>query len=110
MTTKLPAVAACALGCLMLATSPVAGQARMEGRGSLPGIFLKATREAQKWDEPAEPAKLVGPICFVGTKGLGSFLIKGSEGHVVLYTGMSGSGPMIEKSITKLGLNPKDVK
>src|SRR3954453_11549172 len=110
MTTKLPAVAAGALGCLMLATNPVAAQARMEGRGSLPGIFLKATREAQKWDEPAEPAKVVGPIYFVGTKGLGSFLIKGSEGHVLLYTGMPGSGPMIEKSIVKLGFKAADVK
>ena len=82
----------------------------MDGRASLPGIFLKAARTAQKWDEPAEPAKVVGPICFVGTKGLGSFLIKGSEGYVLLYTGMPGSGPMIEKSIVKLGLNPKDVK
>ena len=71
---------------------------------------LKTVRTALKWDEPAEPARVVGPIYFVGTKGLGSFLITGSEGHVVLYTGMPGSGEMIEKSITKLGFDPKDVK
>ena len=65
---------------------------------------------ALRWDQPAEPARIVGPIYFVGTKGLGSFLIKGSEGHVVLYTGMPGSGEMIEKSITRLGFSPKDVK
>jgi metallo-beta-lactamase class B len=110
MKTKLPILAACALGCLAPAGSPVAAQPPREGRGSLPGVFLKATREAMKWDEPADPAKVVGPIYFVGTKGLGSFLITGSEGHVLLYTGMPGSGPMIEKSITRLGFNPKDVK
>jgi metallo-beta-lactamase class B len=63
-----------------------------------------------KWDEPAAPARVVGPIYFVGTKGLGSFLITGAAGHVVLYTGMPGSGAMIEKSIARLGFNPKDVK
>jgi len=65
---------------------------------------------ALRWDEAAEPAKIAGPIYFVGTKGLGSFLITGSEGHVLIYSGMPGSGEMIENSITKLGFKPKDVK
>lgn len=73
-------------------------------------LFLQTARTFLKWDEAAEPAKIVGPIYFVGTKGLGAFLIKGSEGHIVLCTGMPGSGPMIEKSIDKLGFKPKDVK
>lgn len=75
-----------------------------------PPLFLRTARTLLKWDEPAEPAKVVGPIYFVGTKGLSSFLITGSEGHVLIYTGMPGSGQMIEKSISKLGFNPRDVK
>lgn len=71
---------------------------------------MKVARTALKWDDPAEPAKVVGPIYFVGTKGLASFLITGSEGHVLMYTGMPGSGEMIEKSITRLGFKPTDVK
>ena len=97
------------LGCLLLTTTPVAAQPKNDGPERFL-LFLKTVRTALKWDEPAEPAKIVGPIYFVGTKGLGSFLITGSEGHVVLYTGMPGSGQMIEKSIAKLGFNPKDVK
>lgn len=72
--------------------------------------FLKLLRTSLKWDVPTEPAKVLGPIHFVGTKGLGSYLITGSEGHVLLYTGMPGSGEMIEKSIVKLGFKPTDVK
>jgi metallo-beta-lactamase class B len=64
-----------------------------------PPRFLETARKRFKWDEPAAPAKIVGPIYFVGTKGLSAFLITGSEGHIVLNTGMPGSGPMIEKSI-----------
>jgi metallo-beta-lactamase class B len=54
--------------------------------------------------------KIVGPISFVGTKGLGVWLIRTSEGHILLNTGMPSSGPMIEASIRKLGLQPEDVK
>src|SRR4051794_13813423 len=109
MTTKLPFLAACALGCLA-ATNPVAGQPGNDGLERISALGLKTARTALQWDVPAEPAKIVGPIYFVGTKGLGSFLISGSEGHVILYTGMPGSGPMIEKLIARLGFNPKDVK
>ena len=107
---QIPFFAACALGCLMLAVAPIAAQGKKDGLDSVAGLGLQALRTALKWDEPAEPARIVGPIYFVGTKGLGSFLITGSEGHIVLYTGMPGSGEMIEKSIIKLGFKPKDVK
>jgi metallo-beta-lactamase class B len=73
-------------------------------------LFLETARKLLKWDEPAEPVKLVGPIYFVGTKGLSVFLITTSEGHIVLNTGMPGSGPMIEKSIRKLGFKPEEIK
>lgn len=101
------------IGSLFLAASPLAAQPKPPTPDELAkdsALFLSTTRKALKWDEPTEPAKIVGPIHFVGTKGLSSFLISGSEGHVLLYTGMPGSGEMIEKSITKLGFKPADVK
>jgi metallo-beta-lactamase class B len=75
-----------------------------------PKLFLKVARTAMKWDEAAEPTRIAGPIHFVGTKGLSVWLITGSEGHVLLNTGMQDSGPMIESSIRKLGFDPKDIK
>jgi metallo-beta-lactamase class B len=75
-----------------------------------PPLFLKLATAARKWNEPAEPVKVVGPIHFVGTKGLGVFLITTSQGHVLVNTGMPPSGPMIEKSIAALGFRPQDVK
>jgi metallo-beta-lactamase class B len=99
-----------AFGCLLLASTGVAAQEKKNGLDGFSALGLKALRTALMWDEPAEPARIVGPIYFVGTKGLASFLITGSEGHVLLYTGMPGSGEMIEKSIIKLGFKPKDVR
>jgi len=101
MKARLPFLAVCALSGLLPATPRVAAQPKNDEQVSV--LFLNTVRTALRWDEPAEPARIVGPIYFVGTKRLGSFLIAGSEGHVVMYTGMPGSGQMIEKSIAKLG-------
>jgi metallo-beta-lactamase class B len=73
-------------------------------------LFLSLARKALKWEEPAEPLRIVGPIYFVGTRGLGAFLITTSEGHILMNTGMPSSGPMIVESIRKLGFKPEDIK
>jgi metallo-beta-lactamase class B len=43
-------------------------------------LFLTLARKALKWEEPAEPARIVGPLYFVGTQGLGVFLFTTSRG------------------------------
>lgn len=73
-------------------------------------LFLAGAGKALKWEEPAEPLKIVGPIYFVGTQGLGAYLITTGEGHILLCTGMPSSGPMIAASIRKLGFRPEDIK
>jgi len=73
-------------------------------------LFISLATKALKWEEPAEPVRIVGPIYFVGTKGLGVFLFTTSEGHILMNTGMPSSGPMIVDSIRKLGFKPEDIK
>ena len=73
-------------------------------------FFITLAAKQLKWEEPVEPRKIVGPIYFVGTKGLSSFLITSPAGPILLYTGMPSSGPMIEASIRKLGFKPEDIK
>jgi metallo-beta-lactamase class B len=73
-------------------------------------LFIGLAKKALKWEEPAEPVRIVGPIYFVGTKGLGAFLFTTSEGHILMNTGMPSSGPMIVDSIRKLGFKPEDIK
>jgi len=73
-------------------------------------LFISLAIKALKWEEPAEPIKIVGPLYFVGTKGLGVFLFTTSEGHILMNTGMPSSGPMIVESIRKLGFKPEDVR
>jgi metallo-beta-lactamase class B len=75
-----------------------------------PPLFLQVVSKASRWNEPAEPVKIAGPIYFVGTKGLGVWLIKTSTGLILLNTGMPESGPLIEASIRKLGFRPEDIR
>jgi metallo-beta-lactamase class B len=73
-------------------------------------LFISLANKALKWEEPAEPIKIVGPLYFVGTKGLGVFLFTTSEGHILMNTGMPSSGPMIVASLRELGIKPEDIK
>jgi metallo-beta-lactamase class B len=73
-------------------------------------LFISLAKKFLKWEDPEEPTKIVGPIYFVGTKGLGAFLITTSEGHILMNTGMPSSGPMMVDSIKKLGFKPEDIK
>ena len=73
-------------------------------------LFLTLASKTLRWEEPTEPVRIAGPVYFVGTKGLGSYLIVTSEGNVLLNTGMPSSGPMIADSVKKLGFKLKDIK
>ena len=73
-------------------------------------LFITLASKGLKWEEPAEPFRIAGPLYFVGTKGLGVFLFTTSEGLILMNTGMPSSGPMIVDSIRTLGFRPEDVK
>ncbi|MGB7672072.1 MAG: hypothetical protein WBM31_13465 [Pseudolabrys sp.] len=76
----------------------------MSGQQRVPptlGAYLKS------WVEPTEPFKVVGPIHYVGTKGLAAYLITTPAGHILLDGGMPRSAEVIEESIHKLGFDPR---
>ncbi len=73
-------------------------------------LFVEQSEDYSRWTEPAEPLKIVGPLDFVGTEGLGAWLFATSEGHILLNTGMPSSGPMIVDSMRKLGFKPEDIR
>jgi metallo-beta-lactamase class B len=91
----------------------VAPQAAAQDAAALaqnPKLFLDVATKAMKWNEAAEPVKIAGPIYFVGTTGLSAWLIRSSEGLILLNTALPPATPMIEAAIRKLGFRPEDVK
>ena len=81
--------------------------AALSGQQHVPptlGAYLKS------WVEPVEPFKIVGPIYYVGTKGLAAYLITTPAGHILLDGGIPDSADVFEESIHKLGFDPRDIK
>jgi len=66
--------------------------------------------EVKSWYEPADPIRIVGPIHFVGTRGLAVFLIHTSDGEILLFGAMPKSAGLVEASIRKSGFDPKNIK
>ncbi|HSF19101.1 MAG TPA: subclass B3 metallo-beta-lactamase [Vicinamibacteria bacterium] len=76
--------------------------------GSTP--FVSAFQVPADWKEPIQPFAIVGNIYYVGTAGLGSFLITTPEGHILLDTPLESETRIVLDSIRKLGFDPKDIR
>lgn len=63
-----------------------------------------------EWTEPVAPFRIAGDIYYVGTKGLGAYLIKTPGGLILLDGPMEENVPAIERSITALGFRVADIK
>ena len=99
---------ACALGSPVLAGAQTPPD--VDELATHPPLFLQLARTSMGWDAPEDPARIVGPVYFVGTRGLGVFLIRSSAGLIVINTGMPGSGPMTAEAIRTLGMDPRDIR
>jgi metallo-beta-lactamase class B len=62
------------------------------------------------WVAPIKPFHVAGPIFYVGTKGLGVYLVKSSSGLIVLSGAMPQSTELIRNSILALGFKLEDVR
>ena len=55
------------------------------------------------WDDPFAAHQVMDNLYFVGTGGLGTFLITTPEGHILINTDFERTIPMIERSMAELG-------
>src|SRR4051812_24108893 len=53
---------------------------------------------------------VISNIYFVGSRGLGIYLITTPQGHILINAGVEDSVPLIQQSIEKLGFHFSDVK
>jgi len=104
------AVLPCASGAQSPGTLPPDLQALAEGFTAEPPVPPALVAALESWIEPTEPVKIVGPIHYVGTKGLAAYLITTSQGHILLDGAMPRSAKDIEASIRRLGFRPEDIR
>jgi metallo-beta-lactamase class B len=62
------------------------------------------------WNKPVEPFNIIGPIYYVGTFDLASYLITTSAGHIVMDSGLESDAAQLKASIERLGFALKDVR
>ena len=62
------------------------------------------------WTEPFPAFRIAGNLYYVGSRGLASYLITTSEGHILINSNLEANVPMIRSSIESLGLKFSDVK
>ena len=69
-----------------------------------------AFSQASDWLQPFPPFRIAGNLYYIGSRGLASYLVTTSEGHILINSNLEESVPMLRVSIEKLGFKYTDVK
>ncbi len=67
-------------------------------------------RVQNDWTEPFPAFRIAGNLYYVGSRGLASYLITTSEGHILINSDMEANVPMIRASMESLGFKFSDIK
>ena len=62
------------------------------------------------WNKPTAPFRIVGPIHYVGTFDLASYLITTPAGHILIDSGLESDAAQLQSAIETLGFAVKDVR
>jgi metallo-beta-lactamase class B len=63
-----------------------------------------------EWNRPMEPFRIVDDVYYVGAENISSFLIKTSDGLILIDSGLPETAPQILANIERLGFKPEDLK
>jgi len=63
-----------------------------------------------QWAQPVAPFRVIGPIYYVGSAELASFLIRTNDGLILLDGGLPDNAPMIARNIATLGFDLRRVR
>ena len=72
--------------------------------------WAAACGDSTDWDKPAPPVRIHGNTYLVGTCGISSILITGTDGHILIDGGTEAGADLIAENIRRLGFNLRDVR
>src|SRR6267154_5810021 len=74
-------------------------------------LVMAGTLSAQSdWDEPFPPHRIADHLYYVGSKGLATYLITTSKGHILINSSFERTVPIIRENVEKLGFKISDIK
>lgn len=80
---------------------------RLLGLLAVAGITVFAQSD---WNEPYPPHRIADNLYYVGSKGLSTYLITSSQGHILINSSFERTVPIIRANVEKLGFKFTDVK
>jgi metallo-beta-lactamase class B len=69
-----------------------------------------AFAQSNDWTEPFPPFRIAGNLYYIGSKGLASYLITSSAGHILINSDLEANVPMLRASVEQLGFKFTDIK
>jgi metallo-beta-lactamase class B len=72
--------------------------------------WAAACKDSDDWNRPAPPVRIHANTYLVGTCGISSILITGSEGHVLIDGGTEQGADVVAENIRSLGFRPQDIR
>lgn len=72
--------------------------------------FAAACKDWDEWDKPAPPVRIHANTYLVGTCGIASILITGTNGHILIDGGTEAGSDAIGRNIERLGFRLRDVR
>jgi metallo-beta-lactamase class B len=73
-------------------------------------IAVHGETQRELWNKATTPFRVIDNIYYVGTNGLGAWLIATPAGHILLDAALPESAPLIEANIRALGFRLSDVR
>jgi len=74
-------------------------------------LVTVGTLSAQSdWDDPFPPHRIADHVYYVGSKGLATYLITTSKGHILINSSFERTVPIIRANVEKLGFKFSDIK
>ena len=78
--------------------------------GSLLAIPPGSPLQNPSWLEPYTPFRIAENLYYVGSRGLASYLVTTSEGHILINSNLDEGVPLIRASAEKLGFRFSDIR
>jgi hypothetical protein len=62
------------------------------------------------WDEPFPPHRIADNLYYVGSKGLATYLVTTTNGHILINSSFERTLPIIRGGVEKLGFKFTDIR
>lgn len=76
----------------------------------LVAVPMHVSAQLDDWAEASDPVVIAPGLYYVGSAGLGAFLLTSDEGHILIDAPLEENVEMVLNNIRRVGFDPRDVR